>query len=78
MEAGRNILERDAERPRSFNKCVDRVLESICLRCLAKNPTGRYGSAALLADELDRWRSGVEQANLICRLWRGFLARAWR
>jgi serine/threonine protein kinase len=78
MQAVRNILELDAERPRSFNKSVDRALESICLRCLAKHPTGRYGSAALLAGEMERWRSGVEQTSFIGRLWRGFSARAWR
>ena len=56
-EAIRMILELDPERPRSINRSVDRALESICLRCLAKHPTGPDGSAALLADELERWRS---------------------
>jgi serine/threonine protein kinase len=78
LEAIRNILELDPERPRSFNRSVDRALESICLRCLAKHPTRRYGSAASLAGELERWRSGAGQTGLIGRLWRRFLARAWR
>jgi serine/threonine-protein kinase len=41
--------------PRALNKAVDRGLESICLRCLEKDPTRRYDSAATLAEDLRRW-----------------------
>ena len=74
----REILERDPERPRTVNKCVDRALESICLRCLAKQRTRRYDSAASLGDELARWRLNALQPGLIGRLRRRFLGRAGR
>jgi len=35
---------------------VDSRLESICLRALAKDPNQRYGSAAELAAELEKWQ----------------------
>jgi WD40 repeat protein/Flp pilus assembly protein TadD/tRNA A-37 threonylcarbamoyl transferase component Bud32 len=52
------VREREPERPSGTNRTVNRDLETICLKCLDKEPKGRYGSAETLAEDLERWLSG--------------------
>jgi serine/threonine protein kinase/WD40 repeat protein/ribosomal protein S27E len=52
------ILKDDPPSPRELNSNIPRDLETICLKCLAKEPTKRYGSSALLADDLGRYITG--------------------
>ena len=52
------VLDRDPPRPRTLNPHIDRDLETICLKCLEKDPRNRYGSALALSEDLERWRDG--------------------
>jgi serine/threonine protein kinase/WD40 repeat protein len=60
--------------PRRVNPAVDRDLNTICLRCLEKEPRQRFATAAALAEELERYREGRPILSRPV----GPVSRAWR
>jgi WD40 repeat protein len=68
------IIEDVAPSPRKLNATVPRDLETICLKCLEKDPTRRYATTAELAEDLGRFlRHEPIAARPI-----GRLERTWR
>lgn len=52
------VLHEDPVQPSYFRSDLPRDLETICLKCLAKDPERRYASAKVLAEDLARFRKG--------------------
>ncbi|WP_422927114.1 WD40 repeat domain-containing serine/threonine protein kinase [Singulisphaera sp. PoT] len=53
------VRSREPMPPRRLQPAVPRDLETICLKCLNKDPRRRYGSALLLAEDLERYQGGL-------------------
>jgi WD40 repeat protein len=56
MDTVRQVLDKEPRRPSAVKPGTDRDLETICLKCLEKEPSARYGSADALAEDLERWQ----------------------
>src|SRR4029453_16827088 len=85
LETVLQVIEHDPEPPRAINPKVNRDLELICGKCLAKDPRERYASAEALATDLEHWLTGeplgVRPPSLVTmlRFWlrQNFGAAGW-
>src|SRR5215211_1108482 len=57
-----NVIQQATEKPapklRTLAPTLDRDLETICAKCLEREPKARYQSAGELAEDLERWLDG--------------------
>ena len=78
------VIREEPKLPRILNERIPEALETVCLKCLRKEPSDRYQSAIELANDLERFQKGepiharpvnqIEKVWLWCRRNRGWAA----
>ena len=80
-ETIQQVLNEDPVHPGHLNPRIPRDLETICLKCLQKEPEDRYATAAALEDDLNRFLRGDEisarRDGWGTWLWRRVRRRPW-
>jgi serine/threonine-protein kinase len=74
LDTLRLVLTAEPAPPSRSAPGLSRELEAVCLKCLEKDPSRRYPSAAALADDLERWLRGESTVARPLR----WPTRAWR
>jgi tetratricopeptide (TPR) repeat protein len=74
FETLERVRNEQPDPPSGIGLRVDRDLETICLKCLEKEPERRYASALAVAEDLERWSRGEPIAARPV----GRMPRAWR
>jgi WD40 repeat protein/Tfp pilus assembly protein PilF len=81
LETLRQVVADEPVSPSRLRPKLARDLETICLKCLRKEPNQRYATAGALADELRRFLEGrpilARRAKLGEQLWRWCRRNPW-
>ncbi|HOC01264.1 MAG TPA: protein kinase [Verrucomicrobiota bacterium] len=70
----RQVVDTEPVAPRRLNPSIPHDLETVCLKCLEKDPGRRYGTAQMVAEEVGRF---LEGKPVLARPV-GRVAKSWR
>ena len=64
LRTAKLVVEAEPRRPSLGNSRIDADLETICLKCLEKDPKRRYETPRYMAEDLERW---LRQEPIVAR-----------